>query len=149
MGIKPCNNSFNVLLYIEKLKEGVFSMKNTVIASIVAVLCTAAICVTYAVKSPANVKETSAVAADTTYMTEAEAAEYIGVTDDVMKMMREKLKSFEGAYVSYYYTNAEGKEVNDIVYNKAALDKAVEKIMKDQGALNFKYIQEVTTNEAK
>ena len=46
-------------------------------------------------------------------------------------------------------TNAEGKEVNDIVYNKAALDKAVEKIMKDQGALNFKYIQEVTTNEAK
>jgi hypothetical protein len=138
-----------VLLYIEKLKEGVFSMKNTVIASIVAVLCTAAICVTYAVKSPSNVKETSAVAADTTYMTEAEAAEYIGVTDDVMKMMREKLKSFEGAYVSYYYTNAEGKEVNDIVYNKAALDKAVEKIMKDQGALNFKYIQEVTTNEAK
>lgn len=124
-------------------------MKNTVIASIVAVLCTAAICVTYAVKSPANVKETSAVAVDTTYMTEAEAAEYIGVTDDVMKMMREKLKSFEGAYVSYYYTNAEGKEVNDIVYNKAALDKAVEKIMKDQGALNFKYIQEVTTNEAK
>ena len=122
-------------------------MKNTVIASIVAVLCTAAICVTYAVKSPSNVKETSAVAADTTYMTEAEAAEYIGVTDDVMKMMREK--SFEGAYVSYYYTNAEGKEVNDIVYNKAALDKAVEKIMKDQGALNFKYIQEVTTNEAK
>lgn len=124
-------------------------MKNTVIASIVAVLCTAAICVTYAVKSPANVKETSAVATDTTYMTEAEAAEYIGVTDDVMKMMREKLKSFEGAYVSYYYTNAEGKEVNDIVYNKAALDKAVEKIMKDQGALNFKYIQEVTTKEAK
>lgn len=124
-------------------------MKNTVIASIVAVLCTAAICVTYAVKSPSNVKETSAVASDTTYMTEAEAAEYIGVTDDVMKMMREKLKSFEGAYVSYYYTNAEGKEVNDIVYNKAALDKAVEKIMKDQGALNFKYIQEVTTNEAK
>ena len=124
-------------------------MKNTVIASIVAVLCTAAICVTYAVKSPANVKETSAVATDTTYMTEAEAAEYIGVTDDVMKMMREKLKSFEGAYVSYYYTNAEGKEVHDIVYNKAALDKAVEKIMKDQGALNFKYIQEVTTNEAK
>lgn len=124
-------------------------MKNTVIASIVAVLCTAAICGTYAVKSPSNVKEASAVAADTTYMTEAEAAEYIGVTDDVMKMMREKLKSFEGAYVSYYYTNAEGKEVNDIVYNKAALDKAVEKIMKDQGALNFKYIQEVTTNEAK
>ena len=30
---------------------------------------------------------------------------------------------------------------------KAALDKAVEKIMKDQGALNFKYIQKVTSEE--
>ena len=46
-------------------------MKNTVIASIVAVLCTAAICVTYAVKSPANKKETSAVAADYSFFSEA------------------------------------------------------------------------------
>ena len=118
-------------------------MKNTIIASIVAILCTAAICTTYAVKSPAK-KADSAVSTDTTYMTEAEAADYIGVTDEVMKMMREKLKSFEGAYVSYYYTNADGKEVNDIVYNKTALDKAVQKIMSEQGSLNFKYIQEVT-----
>lgn len=123
-------------------------MKNTIIASIVAVLCTAAICVTYAVKSPAG-KNTSAVTSDTTYMTESEAAEYIGVTDEVMKMMRENLKKFEGAYVSYYYTNADGKEVNDIVYNKAALDKAVEKIMSEQGALNFKYLQEVQNTEDK
>lgn len=123
-------------------------MKNTIIASIVAILCTAAICTTYAVKSPAK-KADSAVSSDTTYMTEAEAADYIGVTDEVMKMMRENLKSFEGAYVSYYYTNADGKEVNDIVYNKVALDKAVQKIMSEQGSLNFKYIQEVTSNEAK
>jgi len=137
-----------VLLYIEKLNKGVFSMKNTIIASIVAILCTAAICTPYAVKSPAK-KADSAVSSDTTYMTEAEAADYIGVTDEVMKMMRENLKSFEGAYVSYYYTNADGKEVNDIVYNKAALDKAVQKIMSEQGSLNFKYIQEVTSNKAK
>lgn len=123
-------------------------MKNTIIASIVAILCTAAICTTYAVKSPAK-KADSAVSSDTTYMTEAEAADYIGVTDEVMKMMRENLKSFEGAYVSYYYTNADGKEVNDIVYNKAALDKAVQKIMSEQGSLNFKYIQKVTANEVK
>ena len=123
-------------------------MKNTIIASIVAILCTAAICTTYAVKSPAK-KADSAVSSDTTYMTESEAADYIGVTDEVMKMMRENLKSFEGAYVSYYYTNADGKEVNDIVYNKAALDKAVQKIMSEQGSLNFKYIQKVTSNEAK
>lgn len=116
-------------------------MKNTIIASIVAVLCTAAICITYAVKAPAEKK--SAIAEDNTYMTESEAAEYIGVTDEVMLMMRKNLKSFEGAYISYYYTDADGKEVNDIVYNKVALDKAVEDIMKNQGALNFKYLQEV------
>lgn len=123
-------------------------MKNTIIASIVAILCTAAICTTYAVKSPAT-KTTKSVSSDTTYMTESEAAEYIGVTDEVMKMMRENLKSFEGAYISYYYTDAEGKEVNDIVYNKAALDKAVEKIMSEQGALNFKYIQESANSKSK
>ncbi len=114
-------------------------MKNTVIASIVVILCTVAVCVTFAVKSPSQSENT---VNDNTYMTEDEAAEYIGVTSEVMQLMRSKLKSFEGAYVSYYYTDADGKEVNDVVYNKDALDEAVEKIMKDQGALNFKYIQE-------
>lgn len=118
-------------------------MKNTIIASIVAILCTAAVCVTLAVKAPT---QSEAAVKDNTYMTETEAAEYIGVTEEVMQLMRKSLKSFEGAYVSYYYTNAEGKEVNDIVYNKSALDKAVEKIMQDQGALNFKYIQEAASS---
>lgn len=118
-------------------------MKNTIFASIVAILCTVAVCVTLAVKVPTGNTKT---ANDNTYMTETEAAEYIGVTEEVMQLMRSSLKSFEGAYVSYYYTNAEGKEVNDIVYNKAALDKAVEKIMQDQGTLNFKYIQEAASS---
>lgn len=114
-------------------------MKNTILASIVAILCTAAVCVTLAVKAPS---ENASSVNDNTYMTESEAAEYIGVTDEVMQLMRKNLKNFEGAYVSYYYTDNDGKEINEVVYNKDALDDAVEKIMKEQGALNFKYIQE-------
>lgn len=119
-------------------------MKNTIIASIVAILCTAAVCVTLAVKAPS---QSEASANDNTYMTETEAAEYIGVTEEVMQLMRKNLKSFEGAYISYYYTDNNGNEVNDIVYEKDALDDAVEKIMKEQGALNFKYIQEAAANQ--
>lgn len=120
-------------------------MKNTIIASIVAILCTAAVCVTLAVKAPSQSE--AAADKDNTYMTETEAAEYIGVTEEVMQLMRNNLKSFEGAYISYYYTDNNGNEVNDIVYNKDALDDAVEKIMKEQGALNFKYIQEAAANQ--
>lgn len=119
-------------------------MKNTIIASVVAILCTAAVCVTLAVKAPTQSKAT---VNDNTYMTETEAAEYIGVTEEVMQLMRKNLKSFEGAYISYYYTNTDGNEVNDVVYNKEALDEAVEKIMTEQGALNFKYIQEAAANQ--
>ncbi len=110
-------------------------MKNTIITSIVAILCVVALCVTYAVCTPKN--ETAV--AD--YMTETEAAEYIGVTDEVMVMVREKLGLFKGAYMSYTYTDTSGKEVTDIVYSKAALDEAVEKMMDEHGALNFKYVQ--------
>lgn len=121
-------------------------MKNTVIASIVAIICTAAVCVTLFIKLPAVSDKSGAntPSADKAYMTETEAADYIGVNEDVMKMMREKLKSFEGAYVSYYYTDAEGKEVNSIVYNREALDKIMNSIAADKNnhAFNFKYIQE-------
>ncbi len=112
-------------------------MKNTIVSSIVAILCVVALCVTYAVCTPKS--ESASVVAD--YMTEAEAAEYIGVTDEVMLMVREKLGLFKGAYMSYTYTDTNGKEVTDIVYNKEALDEVVQKMMDDHGALNFKYIQ--------
>lgn len=119
-------------------------MKNTIIASIVAIICTVSICVTYAAKSPSNKKDTSAYSS--AYMTETEAAEYIGVDEEIMKIMRVNLKSFDGAFVTYYYTDSKGNEVENVVYQKDALDKAVEKIMKDQGALNFKYLQEAAKN---
>lgn len=113
-------------------------MKNTIISCIVAILCVVALCVTYAVCTPSTKSATEV--AD--YLTEAEAADYIGVTDEVMVMIREKLGLFKGAFMSYTYKDASGNEVTDIVYNKEALDEAVEKMMDEYGALNFKYVQE-------
>ncbi len=112
-------------------------MKNTIISSVVAIICVVALCLTYAFCTPKN--ETTEVIPD--YMTEAEAADYIGVSDEVMLMIREKLGLFKGAFMTYTYTDKSGKEVTDIVYNKDALDKAVEKMMNEQGGLNFKYVQ--------
>ncbi|MBQ8574776.1 MAG: hypothetical protein IJ447_01860 [Clostridia bacterium] len=112
-------------------------MKNTVISCIVAILCVVALCVTYAVCTPST---QPAEFAD--YLTEEEAADYIGVSDEVMVMIREKLGLFKGAFMTYTYTDASGKEVTDIVYNKAALDEAVEKMMSEHSGLNFKYLQD-------
>lgn len=116
-------------------------MKNTLISCIVAIVCVVALCVTYAVCTPAT--QNNKVFDD--YLTEEEAADYIGVTDEVIVMMRSKLGVFKGAFMTYIYTDASGNEVTDIVYNKEALDKAVEKIMSEHGAFNFKYLQEEAT----
>lgn len=117
-------------------------MKNTILASIVAILCTVALCVTYAVSNPAKA-DTKAVA-DDSYISEEEAAEYIGVNTTVMELMREQLKVFEGAYMSYTYTNDAGEEETTLVYNKDALDEIMADLMKDdsKNTLNFKYIQQ-------
>ena len=116
-------------------------MKNTIISCVVAIICVIALCATYAVCTPAT--QDDQAFAD--YLTEQEAAEYIGVTDEVMVMMRSKLGVFKGAYMTYIYTDTSGKEVTDIVYNKDALDKAVEKVMAEQGAFNFEYLQDGET----
>lgn len=121
-------------------------MKNTLISCIVAILCTIAICVTYAVSTP---KKAETVKTDSGYVSESEAAQYIGVTEEIMKLMREKLKYFEGAYMTYIYTDDKGEEVTVVVYNKTALDKAVAKIMSDKSMLNFKYIQDLDKDTAK
>ena len=118
-------------------------MKNTIISCIVAILCVVALCATYAGCTPATQSEAAAVAVDE-YLTEEEAAEYIGVTDEVMTMMREKLGFFKGAYMTYIYLDANGNEVTDIVYNKTELDKAVKTLMADKNALSFKFLQEKT-----
>lgn len=125
-------------------------MKKTIISCIVAILCTVAVCVTYAVKAPSDTKNTSSSVSDSSsYMTEKEAADYIGVSENVLNMMRVKLRYMEGAYMSYTYTNDSGKEVTEIVYKKDKLDAVVEKLMKDSNALNFRYIEKADTTEAK
>ena len=115
-------------------------MKNTLISCIVAILCTIAICVTYAVSTPKKA-ETAEVNSD--YVSESEAAEYIGVTEEIMKIMREKLKYFDGAYMTYMYTDDKGEEVTVVVYNRPALDKVLSKLMGEKNILNFKYLQDL------
>lgn len=120
-------------------------MKNTIIYSIVAIICVAALCITYAVTGKnvyAGASSESAIVANNDYMTEAEAAEYIGVPENIMQMMREKLGYFKGAYMNYIYLDEEGKEVKSIIYNKDELDAAVTKLGKETGALSFKFLQE-------
>lgn len=123
-------------------------MKNTIISSAVAIICVAALCLTYALVgknssdsvTPDNASASIAVNDD--YLTEEEAASYIGVPTDIMQMMREKLGYFKGAYMSYMYLDAEGNEVKSVVYNKDALNDAVAKLSEETGALSFKFLQE-------
>ena len=116
-------------------------MKNTIISCIVAVVCVVALCVTYASCTP-KAENTAAVAgAYADYLSEEEAAEYIGVSAEIMEMMRIKLGYFKGAYMQYIYLE-DGKQVESIVYNREALNEAVEKLSKEVGALSFKFLQE-------
>ncbi|MBQ7548944.1 MAG: hypothetical protein IJT03_04485 [Clostridia bacterium] len=117
-------------------------MKNTIIASIVAVICTAALCLTFIFAGGKSSAETEAAASDSKYITETEAADYLGISEEVVQMLRVNLRKLEGSYMSYTYTDEAGKEVTRIVYDKDKLDDAVAALMKDTGALNFKYIQE-------
>lgn len=120
-------------------------MKNTLIASVVAVLCTIALCITLGAKLP---KAETKSEADSKYITEEEAIEYLGINKEIMTLMRDKLKSFEGAYMSYTYVDDKGEEVSFIVYDKEALDVAMDKTMKEHNKLNFKYIQEAVKAQA-
>lgn len=116
-------------------------MKNTIISCVVAILCVVALCITYAACTP-KADDTSAVAvAYADYLSEEEAAEYIGVSAEIMQMMRVKLGYFKGAYMNYIYLE-DGKQVESVVYNKEALNEAVEKLSKEVGALSFKFLQE-------
>jgi aspartate ammonia-lyase len=115
-------------------------MKNTIISCVVAVLCVIALCVTYASCTPGSA-DSAVSGAYADYLSEEEAAEYIGVSTEIMQMMRTKLGYFKGAYMNYMYLE-DGKQVESIVYNRDALNEAVDKLNKEVGALNFKFLQE-------
>lgn len=120
-------------------------MKNTIIASVVAILCTIAICVTYGVCTPK--KADNAVVEYGQYISEKEAAEYLGVTEEIMQILREKLKYLEGSYIKYMYVDDNNEDVELLVYNKDKLDAKMAEVSAKTGNLNCKYFQELATKE--
>lgn len=124
-------------------------MKNTVIASIVAILCTVAICVTYATCTPSSKKKDASVVEESGYITEEEAAEYIGVSTEIMQIMREKLNYLKGSYMEYTYVDDAGKEVTLYVYSKDALNDVMKTMMNNaaRSKIDFKYLQDKEKTE--
>lgn len=112
-------------------------MKNTIIRSIVAILCSAAICVTVALTMSKGGQ--ADVAKE--YMTASETAEYLGITEDVLEIIRVDLKKLEGSYMSYTYKNDKGETVTEILYQKSALDENMKELMESSGAINLEFLQ--------
>lgn len=133
-------------------------MTKTIIKSAVAVVCTAALCVTYAssnadkkvkpdTKADTAVIET--VDPDTAYISEAEAAKYIGITETALKTIREKIPQYvKGSYMTYTYFNEKNEEVTAVVYSKKALDGVIEKLMNsNDNYINLRYVQETEASK--
>ena len=117
-------------------------MTKTIISAVVSVICTAAICITAFLCVNNYKKETAAVSND--YMTEAQAAEYLGISENHLTIMRKNLKYLEGSYIVYSYVDDNDKDVSACMYSKDELDKAVEKLMSksSSSSINFKYIED-------
>ena len=117
-------------------------MTKTIISAVVSVICTAAICITAFLCVNNYKKETAAVSND--YMTEAQAAEYLGISENHLTIMRKNLKYLEGSYIVYSYVDDNDKEVSVCMYSKDELDNAVEKLMSksNSSSINFKYIED-------
>lgn len=116
---------------------------STIIASVVALICTAAICIT-AVWGIGEVFRQRKTASQASYLTEAQAADYLGIDEDRLVILRKNLKYLEGSYIVYSYTNDAGEEESVCMYSKDQLDKAMSKLMGDSktNSVNFKYIEE-------
>ena len=117
-------------------------MVKTIIKCAVAVLCTIAICVTIFVCTGKS-EETAP-----DYMTEAQAAEYLGVSAERFEIMRKNLKYLEGAYVSYSYEE-NGEVVTVYMYSKQALNDTMAELMDNEGRknINFKYIEQIIKDQ--
>ncbi len=117
-------------------------MVKTIIKCAVAILCTVAICVTIFVCTGKS--------GDTTpdFMTEAQAAEYLGVSAERLEIMRKNLKYLEGAYVAYSYED-NGEVVTVYMYSKQALNDTMAELMDSEGKknINFKYIEQIIKDQ--
>ncbi len=117
-------------------------MKKTIIPCIVAVLCTVAICCTAVFCF--NSYKAANTSVKSGYLTESEAAEYLGIDESRLVILRKNLKYLEGSYMLYSFVNDKGEEVSVCMYSKAQLDKVMDKMMDDSktNSINFKYIEE-------
>ena len=117
-------------------------MVKTIIKCIVAILCTVAICVTIFVctSKPADITPD--------YMTEAQAAEYLGVSAERLEIMRKNLKYLEGAYVSYSYEE-NGEVVTIYMYSKQALNDTMSELMDSECKknINIKNIEQIIKDQ--
>lgn len=125
------------------------SVLEKIITPAVSLVCTAAICITGATcvskvvnkdKKDGNVS-ISAQSEDA-YMTEAEAAAYLGIDEARMTIMRKNLKYLEGTYIDYSFKGEDGEITEVVMYQKAKLDSVMADLMKDKNTINFKYIEE-------
>lgn len=118
-------------------------MVKTIIKCVVAILCTVAICVTISVCT-GKTDET----ATPDYMTEAQAAEYLGISAERLEIMRKNLKYLEGAYVSYSY-EVDGELQTVYMYSKQALNDTMAELMDAEGKknINFKYIEQILADQ--
>lgn len=121
-------------------------MKKTIIKIIFAVLCTVALCVTIFVCTKTDNTATSY----NDYMTEAQAAEYLGISESRLKIMRKNLKYLEGAYMTYSYEE-NGEMVTVYMYSKDALNETINEMMDDNAkkSINFKYIEDILAKQDK
>lgn len=118
-------------------------MKKTIITCIVSVLCTVALCVTIFVCTGNGNTE-----AAPDYMTETQAAEYLGISAERLEIMRKNLKYLEGAYVSYSY-EVDGKTETVYMYSKQALNDTMAELMDNESKknINFKYIEQILSEQ--
>lgn len=120
----------------------------SIITPVVSIICTAAICITGAVCVDKVIKKDegacTSISAESedAYLTEAEAAKYLGIDESRLVIMRKNLKKLEGSYMIYSYVE-DGKDVSVVMYQKAKLDAAMAVNMKDSNSINFKYLEEV------
>lgn len=123
------------------------SLPELLIKPVVSIVCTAAICITGAVcvnkaiKNDAEANVSISAESNDAYLTEAEAAAYLGISENRLAIMRKDLKFLEGAYMSYGYVE-DGKNVQVVMYQKDKLDEVMEDLMKDKGSINFKFLEE-------
>ncbi len=131
------------------------SVLKTIIKPAVSLVCTAAICITGAVctnkvinKGTSDDGVSLSAANSDAYLTEAEAAAYLGLTESRLTILRKNLKKLEGSYMIYSYAE-DGKDVEVVMYQKAKLDEIVAKLMGDRNSVNFKDLEEALAKAEK